>query len=80
MSSVTDNREYLVTLNISAEQYLKNYSGHARSIVTLDSRGRNVQFPATAMRRFVTHDGIQGDFLIRVDEDLKLVDIQRKTV
>ena len=70
-------KEYIVTLNITAEAYRRMYSGNARHVVALDREGRSVQFPATALRPFVSHDGIIGTFGIRVDEHHKLLGIQQ---
>ncbi len=70
--------EYLVPLNISADDYLRLYQGTARSVLARDTRGLKVSFPAQALRPFVTRDGIQGLFVIRVDAGHKLIDIRRK--
>jgi len=69
---------YTVTLHISADAYQRLYRGEARNVVARDSEGRRVQFPALALRRFVTAEGIHGVFLIRVDANHRLVDIQRR--
>ncbi len=68
---------YTVTLDISAEAYQLMYSGAARNVVAHDTEGRRVQFPAQALRKFVTRQGVQGTFLIRVDANHRLIDIQR---
>jgi len=68
---------YTVNLDISAEAYLRMYSGEARIVVARDTQGRSVQFPALSLRKFVTAEGVRGTFLIRVDANHRLVDIQR---
>lgn len=70
--------EYEVHLSIDAEAYRRYYSGAARVIVARDAQGRRVQFPAERLRTFVTHQGIQGTFVLRVDEDNRLLEIRRK--
>ena len=70
-------KEYIVALNITAEDYRRMYSGQARNVVALDREGRSIQFPATALRPFVSHDGISGTFRIRVDEHQKLLGVCR---
>jgi len=68
---------YTVVLNISAEAYQRMYRGEARNVVARDTQGRKVQFPALSLRKFVTAEGVRGTFLIHVDDNHRLVDIQR---
>lgn len=71
-------KSYTVTLDISAEAYQHMYRGTARSVIARDTQGRRVQFPAASLRQFVTPEGVHGVFVIRVDADHRLVDIQRR--
>ncbi len=70
--------EFIVPLSISAEAYQHMYRGEARQVVARDTEGRKIQFPAASLRPFVTHEGIEGVFVIRVDENNRLIDIQRQ--
>ena len=70
-------KEYIVPLNITAEAYRQLYSGDARNVLAHDREGRKIQFPASSLRSFVTHEGIRGTFIIRVNEHNKLTDIRR---
>ena len=63
-------------LAISAEEYLAYYQGGAREVVVRSDDNRIVRFPASAIRKFVTHDGIFGSFEITYDENNKLIAIQ----
>ena len=63
-------------LAISAEEYLAYYQGSARAVVVRSDDNRIVEFPASAIRRFVTRDGIHGRFEITFDENNKLIAIQ----
>jgi hypothetical protein len=69
--------EYIVPLRITADAYQRMYSGDARSVVARDRSGQTIQFPADSLRPFVTHDGISGTFVIRVDKDNRLASIRR---
>jgi hypothetical protein len=69
--------EYIVPLRISAEAYQRMYNGNARNVVARDRAGQTIQFPAASLRPFVTHDGISGTFVIRVDEQNRLASIRR---
>lgn len=71
-------RTYTITLDISADAYQRMYRGEALHVLALDTQGRRVQFPALSLRKFVTTEGVRGTFLIRVDADNRLVDIQRR--
>ncbi len=64
-------------LAISADKYLRFYAGQARSVVARSHDGRRVQFPAGALRRFVSRDGVHGEFELRFDDDNKLIDLFR---
>ena len=63
-------------LAISAEDYLAYYQGSAQEIVARSDDNKIVRCPASAIRRFVTHDGIFGRFEITFDENNKLISIQ----
>lgn len=71
------DREFVVRLNITAASYERMYRGEARTVTTRDAEGRRIEFPAAALRRFVTREGISGVFVIRVDACNKLIDIRR---
>ena len=74
---MSSNR-YIVPLNITAESYELTYRGAAKVVVARDIDGRTIQLPASSLRPFVTREGIQGVFVIRVDNNNKLIDISRK--
>ena len=63
-------------LAISAEEFLAYYQGSAQEVVARSDDNKIVRFPASAIRRFVTHDGIFGRFEITFDENNKLISIQ----
>lgn len=64
-------------LNIPAEKYKKYYSGEIRYVLARSYDGRSVKFPASYLRRFVSHDGVSGEFEIVYDENNRLKDIRR---
>ena len=71
--------EFLVPLDISAEQFERLYRGTASDVLARDVHGVRIRFPAARLRAFVTRDGVQGLFVITVDANNKLIDIRRKT-
>jgi len=70
-------RRYVVDLNIPADELLRYYRGAASSVVAHDRYGQRLQFPAAALRRFVTAGGVRGRFALVVDERSRLTDIER---
>ena len=70
--------KFIVPLKIEAAAYQKMYRGAAQHVVALDVEGRKIQFPAASLRPFVTREGIEGVFVIQVDEANRLIDIQRQ--
>ena len=69
--------EYRFHLSISSSEYLAHYQGLAKQVVVILASGLKVQFPASALRAHVTHGGIQGEFVLRVDEKNKLQGLER---
>lgn len=73
-------RRYLVDLDIPSEELLRYYRGAASAVVARDQYGRRVQFPAAALRPFVTTAGVRGRFVLEVGDDHRLRDIRRGDV
>lgn len=67
----------IVDLYISAEDYLRHYQGSVHQVVCEARDGRRVRFPTSILQRFVGHGGIQGSFRIEIDDNNKLLGIQR---
>lgn len=70
---------YRVNLHLTAQQMESYYAGHVQNVSALDVHGRRVQFPLTALRPFVSHNGVQGHFEILVTADHRLLSIRRLT-
>ncbi len=64
-------------LNLSASECLTYYQGMARDVVARALDGRTVRFPANALRPHVSHEGVNGLFALRFDENNKLVELAR---
>lgn len=76
MNTTNNTRRIRFRLAISADEYLAYYQGSAQMVVARSDDNKVVRFPASAIRKFVTHDGIYGHFEITFDENNKLVEIQ----
>jgi len=66
-----------VNLHISPHQYLAYYKGAADAVVATSVDGRKVRFPARVLRQFLTHDGIDGTFVIRFNAQHKFIGIEK---
>lgn len=69
--------ELRVPLAISPDEYKQYYSGTAKHVIAKACDGRNVQFPANVLRPYLTHSGIQGQFILVFDDNFKFIDIRR---
>jgi len=70
-------KESRCNLRISAEKLLFYYKGDARHVIAKSTDGKTIQFPIEILRPFITRAGITGEFVIRYDDDNKLVDIKK---
>jgi hypothetical protein len=64
-------------LRLSRSEYLAYYEGEVTWIQVTAFGGTRVRFPASALRKFVGPDGIEGTFELTVDEDERLKAIRR---
>jgi len=68
---------YEFHLSISPDQYLDYYGGTVRQVVVRSTSGLSVQFPASLLQRFVTPEGIHGNFVLTCDEQHKNSRLER---
>ena len=64
-----------VALAISHQQYARFYKGHASEVICTAKDGRKIQFPAAVLRKFLTHEGIHGEFSISFSSENKFIEI-----
>lgn len=69
--------QYRFHLRISPEQYEDYYRGVALDVVVRCHTGQTVQFPAGLLRRFVTLDGIRGEFVLSCDGNNRCTGLER---
>ena len=62
-------------LDLSYDDYLAYYQGVARAVRVRSLDGRVVEFPASALRSFVTHDGVHGVFELTFDAAHKFISL-----
>ncbi len=64
-------------LGISRDAFMRYYQGRAHSVFVTALDGRSVSFPASLLRNFVNHDGIQGVFRLYYGRDGKVRRMER---
>lgn len=71
------HRELRLRLALSTQQIKAYYQGQALSIQATTLDGRNVRFPANILRPFLRQDGVQGLFVLRIDQRNRVVEMRR---
>ncbi len=62
-------------LSIPAHKYLAYYRGDADTVVARADDGRVVHLPASVLRGVLTSEGINGEFILQIDENDKFVSL-----
>ena len=70
-------KESRFSVDISTEKYLDYYQGSVTQVIVTTDNGKRIQFPAGALRKYVTHMGIKGNFRILYSDDNKFIRIER---
>ena len=65
-----------IELRISSDEMLEYYRGTARTAHAMAINGKTVQFPASALQKFVTKEGVRGTFDLIYDENNKFVELR----
>ncbi len=66
-----------VAISIPAERFQALYSGRVRHIQAVAEGGLIVQFPGSALQRYVSHDGVFGTFDLYFSEENMLTAVRR---
>ncbi|WP_188151435.1 DUF2835 domain-containing protein [Teredinibacter waterburyi] len=74
---MAESHHIIVNLSVSADEYLKLYSGAAQSVRATSIDGRTIRFPANILQPYVTHTGVQGCFAIHFTADSRFDRIER---
>jgi hypothetical protein len=67
----------VLELRISADDLLDYYRGVARTVHAVAVTGQTVNFPASALQRHVTEQGVHGWFRLEFDADQKFLRLDR---
>lgn len=66
-----------IVLDLSAEACLAHYEGRVEQVVAQSLDGRRVAFPAEALRRVVTRDGVRGVFRLSFTPEGRFLSMAR---
>jgi len=69
--------EICFQLEISTQEYLRYYQGEVNTVKVRTTDGRCIQFPASALRKYINQSGINGRFRIVFDDDHKMLSMER---
>ena len=72
-----NSHSFTFRLNLSADKYKAFYQGQVQNIQVLSHEGKTIRFPASAVRQFLTAEGVYGEFAIEIDENNKLLGVSR---
>lgn len=70
-------KKYHFSLSISAEEYLRYYQGEVLNVAVSTHQGVQLRFPASALRPYITQDGINGQFVLFTDANNKMIELRR---
>lgn len=68
---------YEMRIDLDAEQWRQFYEGRVAQVQVTDVQGRRLRFPAEHLRRFTSHDGVHGRFLLTTDEAHRFQKLER---
>ena len=77
MTPAAPSQQSFFRLILSAEQVQLFYSGHKSRVQVADSTGKTLNIPWAALVSHVTPLGVRGEFVIRYDDQGKLIELRR---
>jgi len=70
-------QQFRFSLIISRQEFLRHYQGTASAVQVMSECGRRLRFPASRLRPFLTHTGINGRFVMTIDADNRFVELKK---
>ena len=68
---------FTFTIRITSEGWSEYYRVPSASIVARSHTGKQVQFKARHLHKFITRDGIQGTFRMTIDDNQDFVSMEK---
>lgn len=63
-NSQNDSKQVKFSLNIGRQEYLQYYQGQVKWVLVDSYCGKKVKFPANMLTSHVSHNGVQGEFIL----------------
>jgi hypothetical protein len=77
---ITMAKKIIVNVSISAEDFQRLYQGSVKDVLAYSTEGLRIRFPASILRPYVLHSGVQGLFQIEFDEANRFKTIERVVI
>lgn len=61
--------KYYFSISITTEEFLPYYQGSVQNVVVTTTQGLKVQFPAMHLRKYLTANGIRGNFCLETENN-----------
>ena len=68
---------YRFRIGLPGHKLERYYRGEVRNVIVTTDQGITLQMPINILRRFVSRDGIYGEFIIDVDDNSRMQQIRR---
>ncbi len=68
---------YYFSIQVSREHLLAYYGGQAQRVQVTAENHKRLDLPARILRKYVTHQGLSGRFKITLDDDNRLLSLER---
>ena len=70
-------RKLTFDISIPADRYEALYSGVVKDVQAVSREGLRVRFPGKILQKFLSHQGVQGTFVIEFDDANKFKAISK---
>lgn len=64
---------------LPAHKLIQYYRGNAQKVVVTSKEGLRLQLPIDVFKPYITQNGIYGVFTVWVDENNKMIRLEKKT-
>ncbi|EOD53321.1 DUF2835 domain-containing protein [Aeromonas molluscorum] len=70
-------KQFTFRLNLSRDEILLMYQGHARRLVVRSEQGLTLELGLDKIRPFVDQEGVRGRFLLKTQDDHRFIGLER---
>ncbi len=63
------------SVNLSYSECEDLYRQHIKYLLVTDLNGKRIQLPKHNMKKFITPQGLHGQFVLKIDQNHKLISI-----